>query len=160
MEIVRTLDAPGSADRLFSLLDDLGEYPRWMPLVHGVTPVSSGSGRGNGPEPAWDVELRATIGPFARSKRLRMVRTEHLAPERVVFEREEVDGRTHAPWVLTATIEVDPARVDCIDPLTLTMSLHYGGGLWTGVALQRVLDHEVDRGSRNLVELLSSEPKR
>lgn len=156
MEIVRTLDAPGPADRLFSLLDDLCEYPRWMPLVHGVTPSVSATDCG----PAWEVELRAKVGPFARSKRLRMVRTEHLVPRRVVFERVEVDGRRHAPWVLTATIEPGPARVESADPLTLTMSLHYGGGLWTGAALQRVLDHEVDRGSRNIVELLRSWPKR
>lgn len=152
MEIVRTLDAPGPRDRLFSLLDDLDEYRRWMPLVHDVSRSASESEDG----PAWDVELRAKVGPFARSKRLRMVRTERDAPRLVVFERQEVDGREHANWILRATIDDSTVA----DHDTLTMSLHYGGGLWTGVALQGVLDHEVERGSLNLVELLSSEPTR
>jgi uncharacterized protein YndB with AHSA1/START domain len=150
MEIVRTLDAPGPPDRLFSLLDDLDEYRRWMPLVHDVVRLESDSAA----SPAWDVELRARVGPFARSKRLRMVRTEHEPPRLVVFERQEVDDREHASWILRATIADSP--LDGHD--TLTMSLHYGGGLWTGVALQRVLDHDVERGSVNLVDLLSSEP--
>jgi hypothetical protein len=153
MEILRTLDAPGPPERLFALLDDLAEYPRWMPLVHGVERCASGQA---GSDPAWDVELRAKVGPFARSKRLRMVRAERLVPRLVVFEREELDGREHAPWILRATIDGAPGS----DKNTLTMSLHYGGGLWTGVALQRVLDHDVERGSQNLVALLSSEPTR
>ncbi|MDX2378408.1 MAG: SRPBCC family protein [Acidimicrobiia bacterium] len=152
MEIVRTLDAPGPPERLFALLDDLDEYRRWMPLIHGVTRAETRPGD----RLAWDVELRAKVGPFARSKRLRMVRTEWDSPRRVVFEREELDGREHAAWVLQATIDELPTT-DCH---ALTMSLHYGGGLWTGVALQRVLDHDVEVGSRNLVELLSSEPTR
>lgn len=152
MEIVRTLDAPGPPERLFSLLDDLDEYRRWMPLVHDVARSESGSSS----QPAWDVELQAKVGPFARSKRLRMVRTERVAPALVVFEREEIDGRDHAAWILRATVE----EASVADRCTLTMSLHYGGGLWTGVALQRVLDHDVERGSRNLVELLSAEPTR
>ena len=103
-----------------------------------------------------------------------MVRSERVEPERVVFERAEVDGRTHAPWILRAAIAPTPAddvpsaeidshaddRADRADRVVLTMSLHYGGSLWTGAALQRVLDHQVDRASRNLVELLSAEPTR
>ena len=153
MEIARTLDAPGPPERLFALLDDLAEYPRWMPLVHGVEACGSGQ---TGSDLAWDVELRAKVGPFARSKRLRMVRTERSVPRLVVFEREELDGREHAPWILRATIDSGSGS----DRNRLTMSLHYGGGLWTGVALQRVLDHDVERGSKNLVGLLSSEPTR
>jgi uncharacterized protein YndB with AHSA1/START domain len=156
MEIVRTLDAPVPPERLFALVDDLAVYPSWMPLVHDVDLVrdvdeaTAGAGR------AWEVELRATVGPFARSKRLRMVRTEHAAPERVVFERAELDGRAHAPWVLRATVSPREGS----GASTLTMSLHYGGSLWTGAALQRVLDHDVDRGRANLLALLSSEPTR
>lgn len=155
MEIVRTLEAPGPAERLFPYLDDLEAYRRWMPLVHAVTSVEA-----VGDLPAWDVELRATVGPFARSKRLRMVRTDRVEPELVVFERAEVDGRAHAPWIMRATVAPDTTADASSDQVILTMSLHYGGSLWTGAALQRVLDHGVDRGGRNLVELLSSGPTR
>jgi len=155
MEIVRTLDAPVPPARVFALVDDLAVYPTWMPLVHGVVPDAPQEPPEAGP--AWEVELRATVGPFARSKRLRMVRTEHTAPERAVFERVEVDGRAHAPWVLRALVSPDAGDAS---RSTLTMSLHYGGSLWTGAALQRVLDHEVDRGRANLLALLSAEPTR
>ena len=46
-----------------------------------------------GDEPAWEVELRARVGPFARSKRLRMALTEMVTDRLVVFERAEIDGR-------------------------------------------------------------------
>jgi Polyketide cyclase / dehydrase and lipid transport len=152
MELVRTLDAPVSPDRLFALVDDLAVYPTWMPLVHDVTEVAWPDGG-----PVWDVELRAKVGPFARSKRLRMRRTERVAPEHAVFERAEVDGRAHSPWVLRAAVA---PTADGASTSRLTMSLRYGGSLWTGAALQRVLDHEVDRGRTNLLALLSSEPTR
>ena len=147
MEIVRRLVAPCDAATLFEHLDDLNDYPAWMTLVHEVEPVAGD----DGDRPCWDVELRARVGPFARSKRLRMCRTEFVPPVRVVFERREADGRDHAPWILRAELTADaPDRTD------LTMTLHYGGGLWTGAVLERVLDDKVADGSRRLVELVSS----
>jgi hypothetical protein len=144
MEIVRSVLLPGPAAAVFELVDDLGRYPEWMDLVHDVAEVvPDGSGRR-----AWEVELRAQVGPLARSKRLRMVRTTHEVPERVVFERSELDGRQHSPWVLHS--EVRPADDDRVD---LTMRLRYGGGLWTGAVLQRVLDDHVERGAAALVAL-------
>jgi hypothetical protein len=104
---------------------------------------------------AWDVELRAQVGPFARSKRLRMVRTEHDVPHRVTFERSELDERSHSVWVLRATIDPAPEG-----QTGLTMELHYGGGLWTGAVLGRVLDDEVRRGSETLTQLVSASPTR
>ena len=160
MEIVRTLDAACRAEQMFPLLDDLGAYRRWMPLVHDVDEVAAGAGE----DRAWEVELRAKVGPFARSKRLRMVRTSHHPPTTVTFQRAEVDGRSHAPWVLQADLErlgaghgAEHGAGNLGDGVTLTMTLHYGGSLWTGAALQRVLDDEVARGSRNLVDLVTSD---
>jgi hypothetical protein len=51
----------------------------------------------------WDVELRARLGPLARSKRLRMVRTVR-DPETftATFERDQADGRNHSPWTAAA----------------------------------------------------------
>jgi carbon monoxide dehydrogenase subunit G len=148
MEMVRTLDAPCGAEEIFPLVDDLAAYRRWMPLVHDVEEVAARDGE----DRAWDVQLRAKVGPFARSKRLRMARTAHRPPTSVVFERAEVDGRSHADWVLRATVDEHDAADTGV---TLTMSLHYGGSLWTGAALQRVLDHDVERGSENLVALVA-----
>lgn len=97
-------------------LADLATYPAWLTLVTGAEP--------DGPD-AWLVTLRARLGPLARSKRLRMVRTE-LLDHSVRFERVETDGRDHAEWVLTATL--DPVA-DAISEVKV--HLHYGGALWT-----------------------------
>lgn len=136
--------APGD---VMAWVDDLARYPSWMRLVHAVEIVEADP-RG----PAWMVELRARLGPFARSKRLRMVRTVHDVPHRVVFERVELDGRHHAPWVLTLAIRTDTEG----GPTHLDVHLHYGGGLWTGGMLERVLADEVERGRDRLLSLLRS----
>ena len=40
------------------------------------------------------------------------------------------------------------------DAARLTMTLTYGGSLWTGAVLQRVLDDEVTKGSNALLLLV------
>jgi uncharacterized protein YndB with AHSA1/START domain len=140
---VRTTESvlvPAAPERVFPFVVDLGEYPRWLPLVHAAAPVADG---------AWSVELRARVGPFARSKQLRMARTELVPNELVVFERAEVDGREHARWALRAELLGGEAGT------TVTMHLAYDGGLWTGGILERVLDEEIRRGRSGLVELVS-----
>lgn len=150
MEIVRSVAVPGPAERAFDLVDDLASYPRWMDLVHDVAISDSGSG-----DPAWDVELQAQVGPFTRSKRLRMVRTVHEPYERVVFERSETDGREHAAWVLAVDLVATNSVGSDTSTVEVTMALAYGGRLWTGAVLQRVLDDHVERGADSLVRLLS-----
>lgn len=147
MQIDRQTEVPGPPDRAFALVDDLSAYPAWMDLVHDVDELESADGRR-----AWDVELRAQVGPFARSKRLRMVRVVHEPGRRVVFERAEVDGRRHSPWVLAATVE--PSAHDAT---SVTMSLTYGGHLWAGAVLERVLDDHVERGATALRGLLANQ---
>lgn len=152
MEIRRTSVLRAPPAMVFPLIDDLGRYPEWMDLVHtvSVSDPMSGGPSARAAEPAWDVELRAKVGPLARSKRLRMVRTVHLPPRRVVFERAELDGRGHSPWVLQSELEpVDDGAVE------LAMTLSYGGSLWSGVVLERVLDDHVERGAVALAALLS-----
>ncbi len=153
MEIERHTVVPASLDRAFALVDDLMAYPAWMDLVHDVDDVSP-----TREDRAWDVELRAEVGPFARSKRLRMVRVERDAPHRVVFERDEIDGRRHSSWVLSATLEPATEKTgasDTTEATRLTMTLTYGGSLWTGAVLQRVLDDHVERGAATLRALLA-----
>jgi hypothetical protein len=144
MDVTASLDAPCSAAQLFELVDDLSTYPRWNGLVHSAEPE-----RGN--DTAWDVELRARLGPLARSKRLRMVRTLRDAEDfSVTFERQQADGRNHSPWVLEATI-VEHGGLS-----TLTMHLHYGGSLWTGGALERVLAEQVTSGRERLLQIVAT----
>lgn len=153
MEIERHTVVPASAERTFALVDDLSAYPAWMDLVHDVREATPAGDR-----PAWDVELQARVGPFARSKRLRMVRSVCDPPHHVVFERAEVDGRRHSSWVLAATLEPEqPEPPGTSEVATrLTMTLTYGGDLWTGAVLQRVLDDHVERGAATLRALLGA----
>lgn len=97
-------------------LADLGTYPEWLTLVTGAEPDG---------DDAWLVTLRARLGPLARSKRLRMVRTQ-LDETSVTFSRAETDGRDHAEWILTAGLEPTGATSS-----EVKVHLHYGGALWS-----------------------------
>jgi Polyketide cyclase / dehydrase and lipid transport len=146
VDVHAELLAPCSPDRLFAWVDDLSNYPQWMRLAHRVEADVDGV------QPAWRVELRARLGPMARSKRLRMVRSERTSPTRVTFTREENDGRTHSPWVLTADVEATETGS------RLKVHLHYGGGLWTGGLMERALTDEIERGRVALGELVATAP--
>lgn len=147
MRTTETAAVAASPADVFPLVADLSEYPAWMPLVHEATPLSDGTDR----PAAWDVEIRARIGPFARSKRLRMQRTELVSDRLAVFERAEIDGRDHASWVLRVELEAGPARSGDAATTLVTMHLAYDGSLWTGGPLARVFDDQVRRGRDGLV---------
>ena len=134
---------------VFGHLATLDRYPSWMRLVHRVEPVEPDEGR-----PAWWVELRARVGLFTRSKQLRMVRTVFELDRRVRFERIQFDERDHATWVMTATTE--PADADT----RVHVTLEYGGTLWTGGLLERVLAEEVRSGHDALSRLVRGGPMR
>lgn len=104
-------------------LADLSTYPSWLSLVHGAEPIADASAD----EAVWNVTLRARLGPLARSKRLRMRRTQ-LDETSVRFERDEVDGRDHAEWVLEATVAASETASDGTD---VVVHLHYSGALWS-----------------------------
>ena len=78
-----------------------------------------------------------------------MVRTAYEPDAAIRFERAEVDGRQHSPWVLTATV----APVGGVS--RLTMGLHYGGGLF-GPVLERILVEEIERSKPRLLSLLAA----
>ena len=107
MDVTASLETEAEPQRLFDIVADLGTYPDWLDIVPRaeVAPPDA-----DDPGPAWSVDLRAQVGPLRRSKRLRMVRSEHESPERVVFERRELDGRAHSEWILTAEIDTDSAE--------------------------------------------------
>jgi hypothetical protein len=153
LETSADLVAPCTTDALWAHVDDLSDYPRWMPIVHGVERLADDDGR-----PAWSVELRTRVGPLARSKRLRMVRTRTTVDDgdrrTARFERVELDGRRHSPWTLD--VEVAPAGAGS----RVEMHLRYGGSLWTGGILQRVLDDSIRDGRDRLAQLVTHGPTR
>lgn len=140
MDVVADLTAPCTVPELLVWVDDLGRYPEWLGIVERAAALAA-------PDdgmPAWQVDLRGRLGPLARSKRLRMIRSE-LSDTGAVFERRERDGRDHSPWVLRA----DVAPTD--EGSVLTMRLHYGGSLW-GPVLERLLRDEIERSRARLLE--------
>lgn len=118
-------------DRVQRVLCDLMTYQHWLDLVDHVEPAPLKEGDGGSP---YFVTLIAKIGPFARRKRLRMVRTDS-GDDGATFERRETDGRQHSSWVLGAH-----ARAG--EPTIVTMRLAYGGGLWSD-ALEGVLESQI-----------------
>lgn len=146
MDVHASVDANVSADQIFSKIADLSTYTEWLDIVHGVEAVSDTNG-----SQVWQVELQARLGPFARSKRLRMVRTICDAPRLVVFERQESDGKQHSAWVMRATI--DPSSTGS----TLDMHLHYGGSLFTGGVMERLLADQIRQGSDRLLAMFATD---
>ena len=146
MDVTADLDAPCPPDELFAWVDDLGRYPRWLDIVPRASAVER---HPDDPGPAWSVDLRGRLGPFARSKRLRMARTVH-DPGRVRFERVEHDGRQHSPWVLSAEV------TGIAGGSRLRMHLHYGGSL-VGPLVERLLADEIARSRPRLLALLAED---
>lgn len=135
---------------VFPFVSTLDQYPNWLPLVHTVEPTATADGEVG---PSWVVEIRARVGPFARSKRLRMTRTTHDDATAAEFERAELDGRDHARWSLRAELA---DLTSALGPQTrVTMHLAYDGSLWGGALLERVLDEEIKRGRAGLAALVS-----
>jgi hypothetical protein len=134
---------------LFEHIATLDRYPRWMRLVHRAAPLPPDPAG-----PAWWVELRARVGPFTRSKQLRMVRTQFVENEQVRFERVQADDRNHAQWILRGEV----ATID--SGAELTMHLEYTGELWSMNVLGKILDEEVRRSATALADLLSAPPRR
>lgn len=143
IDVRASFDAKVSSAQLFSVIRDLGTYPKWLDIVHFADAVDSEDGM-----QAWNVELRAKIGPFARSKRLRMVRVQDQSPHLVLFERREKDGKKHAPWVLRSEVS------DANGKSTLDVHLHYGGSLIDGGIVERVLADQIENGKAKLTQFL------
>jgi hypothetical protein len=150
VDVTAELVAPCEPRVLFELVADLGTYPDWLDIVARAVPAGPGDG-GSGDDgvAAWSVDLRGQLGPLARSKRLRMVRTVCDAPREVRFERQEHDGRQHSPWTLTATVTAEGTTS------TLRMHLHYGGRL-AGPVVERLLAEEIERSAPRLTALVAS----
>lgn len=141
-----TLDVAAPVEAVLPYVSDLAQYPTWMPLVHAVEVDTAISSDG---DTSWIVELRAKVGVFARSKRLRMVRTRNDTG-RYVFERRETDGRRHSPWTLTVDVDPTPAGSRVV------VRLEYGGSLWTAGVLDKVLASQIEAGKAGLARVATS----
>lgn len=139
METQAELLAPCSMDELFAWVAELDRYPEWLEIVPAARRVG---------DDAWEVDLRGTLGPVARTKRLRMVRTTFDPPHRVVFDRAEVDERDHSPWRLSVALEAVP------EGTFLQMDLAYGGGLF-GPVIERALRDAIERARPRLLALVA-----
>lgn len=138
--IAATLDAPPAA--VADLLGELDRYPDWLDLVVAAdTTVATKGDIG----PAWLVTLRAKVGPFARSKRLRMVRVAN-DPDHLRFERSELDDRDHASWVLDA-------RLSQTRPCMVNVELSYSGRLWSS-PLEAILRSQTSTAIERLKTLV------
>jgi len=146
VDLIAELDAPCSPEALYARVDDLADYPGWLEIVERAEPVSAH--RDDDGDAAWLVDLRGRIGPLARSKRLRMVRTERRAPQVVRFERREHDGRNHSDWILEGTVEPTDGGS------RLVMRLHYGG-TFGGSVLEHLLSDAIERSRPVLLSQVS-----
>jgi hypothetical protein len=127
-------------------VSDLEKYPQWTNLLHRVEPEMSGES----PVRAWRVELRGKIGPFARSKRLRMEQAPSTTTGHARFERRELDGLEHGVWILD--VSVGPGGASGTSHLSVVFE--YRGGLWSGV-IELLLRDEIESSKKRLSALVA-----
>ena len=129
---------------VFGVVSDLTTFPDWLDLVRRVEPTSPAD---NDPGPAYAVTLRANIGPFSRSKRLRMCRAGiDASTGHVEFVRHETDGRQHADWRMTADVT---AGTNSDTASVVLIRLEYSGQMWSNL-LDGALEHAVGRATSKL----------
>jgi hypothetical protein len=117
VNVAARIHAPAAA--VASVLVDLSTYPAWLSIVESAQRTGAHE---DDDGPAWDVGLVGRLGPLARRTRVRMVRCSDEGDGGARFERRELDGRSHAAWVLTAT-----ATTSRPDESDVRVALHYGG---------------------------------
>lgn len=148
MKIEVVEDIEGDPRDVLVWVSDLNRFPQWTQLLHRVE-VDAAS-----PD-TWQVELRGKIGPFARSKRLRMIRVPTTATDHVRFERLERDGQEHGAWNLD--VRVRPGSRPKSTRVTVTFE--YEGRLWSG-AIERLLRDEIESSKRRLARLVADDSQR
>lgn len=146
MDLEATASLTAKADRVHAVVSDLATYPDWLGIVFGAEQAPAHAGDAG---PAWQVELGARVFGMPMTKRVRMVRTEHVAPELARFERVEHDDGGHSAWVLVA--EVEAAGSGSV----LTVRLHYGGTMPVP-GIEKILRDEIDKGGERLERRLAT----
>ena len=124
------------------------------------------------------VTLSAKLGPFSRSKKLRMIKTytseeppsteasgsrsqiesgmttsespEGPASRVVRFERHETQPGEFSNWIMEATVE----PTDTTTESEVTVELIYDGDLWTG-GLEGLLDSQIEKSVEKLSDYVN-----
>ncbi|MEK9938736.1 MAG: SRPBCC family protein [Ilumatobacter sp.] len=147
MDLEESIDVDAPRSDVVAVLGDLASYAEWLDIVAMARPVA-GTVDDPGGGPAWEVELRARIGPFARTKRLRMVRSvmvDNADGSDITFTRCEEGSRQYSDWTLSVRVEdLAPGGSRAV------LNLHYGGSLWTPGPLERVLADQISVGRERL----------
>ena len=133
-------------EKVFETLRDLIIFQTLLEFVDSVEPETSES---DSELAAWQVTLRARIGPLSRMKRLRMVRTKNITNSHIIFSREETDGKDHADW----TLKIGLSSLDAKES-TIALEIAYGGKLWSG-SVDKALYSEIESAQKKLDEILS-----
>lgn len=130
------IDAPPAA--VMAEIEDLSSYPEWHGMVNKVEPDGDG----------WLVDLGARVGPFTKSKRVRLERApaEAGAPGQVRFVRAEQDGKDHGHWELEGTVEPATGAGPCM----LRFRLAYDGTSPLASMLEPFLKAETHRSADRL----------
>ena len=139
---------PVTVDAVVPWVSDLQKYREWMPLLHSVAPDGDVTA-----QPAWNVELRAKVGPFARSKRLRMVRSAGVVSAdgaSFTFERQESGAASHSSWVMNVVVSA------VAQGTTVSIDLEYGGALWSAGVLDKVLAAQIEEGKKGLLRVVTA----
>ena len=139
------VDLNGSSEQIFSALADLANYKNWLGFIDTIDTVDADRGGA-----CWIVTLRAQVGPFARLKKLRMVRVEDNFPGLIRFSRKETDSKDHSDWDLHVTIN-EKESMGC----SVQMVVSYSGGFWS-VPLQAVFTSHVETAKVRLQKTFSS----
>ena len=131
------IDAPPAA--VLAEIEDLPGYPDWHGMVKKVEPDGDG----------WFVDLGAKVGPFTKSKKVRLVRAPVEAgddPGLVRFVRVETDREDYGRWEMQGT--VDPAVGE--GPCMLRFRLLYDGTSPLASMLEPFLKAETHRSADRL----------
>ena len=145
MRQVIEVDLNGSSEQIYIALADLANYKNWLGFIDTIDTVDADGGGA-----CWIVTLRAQVGPFARLKKLRMVRVEEDFPELIRFSRKETDSKDHSDWDLHVTIS-EKGDMGC----SVQMVVSYSGGFWS-VPLQAVFTSHVETAKVRLRKMFSS----
>ncbi len=133
-----------STEEAFAALRDLETYRDWLGFIHSVDELVAAN------ETSWNVVLRSELGPFARMKKLRMVRTSELPYSSVTFSRVEIDGKEHSNWTL------DVSCLSLTETTTqLSLTVVYSGGFWSR-PLESVFNSHVEDAKVKLREYFDS----
>lgn len=140
------LDAPMDASpaAVLAEVSALPGYPAWHGMVKGVEPDGDG----------WLVDLGARLGPFTRTKRVRMVRADQDAEKsgQVRFVRRERDGEDHGGWELECAVEPATGGGPCL----LRFRMLYEGSSPLVGLLEPMLRAEVEKSGGRLRRRLAA----